>query len=449
MDHSSPPNPPSVLLVAYHFPPFKGSSGLERTLAFCRHLPSLGWKPIVLTAHPRAYASVSEERLTDIPADVVVAPAFALDTARHLSIRGAYPGWAALPDRWISWVLGAVPHGLSLVRKHRPKVVWSTYPIATAHIIGWLLHRFTGLPWIADFRDPMVEFNHRKKIFAPADAPLRKTRLWIERKCALHASRVIFCTEGALEIFASRYPKFPRERASIIPNGYDESAFNGTAATPPEGGKSDEKVTLLHSGVLYPGPDRDPTAFLRGLEEFLTNQPHWRPRLRVILRATGFDEQYAPVISSMNLQDVVQLAPLIPYRQALEEMLRADGLLIFQGYTSNPAIPAKVYEYLRARRPILALLHSDGDTARLLRNEKVGTILPIEDAASIATGLGSFLDTLQAGSSTVLPIHRVEKFERRHGAESLARILFECTGHPAAETPSRSESDAECVDRCS
>ena len=79
-----------LLMVAFHYPPIRGSSGVHRTLKFSRYLPSLGWQPIVLTAHPRAYASVGDEQLSEIPAEVPVERAFALDTARHLSIRGAY-----------------------------------------------------------------------------------------------------------------------------------------------------------------------------------------------------------------------------------------------------------------------------------------------------------------------------------------------------------------------
>ena len=447
MNDSARSTLPKVLLIAFHFPPFKGSSGLERTLGFCRHLARFGWQPMVLGPHPRAYPAVSDERMKDIPAEVVVERAFALDTSRHLAVRKAYPGWAAVPDRWISWLLGAVPRGLRMIRRHRPRAIWSTYPIATAHIVGWALHRLTGLPWVADFRDPMVEFNHREKLWAPADAKIRRSRLWIERLCARHATRVVFCTAGALEIFVQRYPEFARERAVLIPNGFDEDAFL-TAQAPAAACPAEPRRTLkmLHSGVLYPGPDRDPTQFLRAVAAFLAARPQWRGRLQIVFRATGFDSEYAPVIRSLGLEDTVELAAPVPYRQALAEMLAADVLLVFQGYTSNPAIPAKVYEYLRARRPILALLDADGDTARLLAAEHVGTVLPIEDADGILAGLGAFLDAVGNGTAAVLSEERAARFERGHRARELAALLDDCTraeaapGRVAAESaPARHE----------
>ena len=79
-----------LLMIAYHFPPLAGSSGIQRTLRFVRHLPAFGWQPLVLSAHPRAYERTSNDLTEDIPAGTVVRRAFALDTARHLSLGGRY-----------------------------------------------------------------------------------------------------------------------------------------------------------------------------------------------------------------------------------------------------------------------------------------------------------------------------------------------------------------------
>lgn len=149
-----------VLLIAYHFPPIRISSGIQRTLKFATYLQAFGWKPTVLTVHPRAYETVSDDQLSEVPGDIVVQRAFAMDTARHLAVRGRYMGSLALPDRWISWLPAAVWDGLRLIREQRPAVIWSTFPIATAHLIGGVLHWATGLPWIADFRDSMTEDDY-------------------------------------------------------------------------------------------------------------------------------------------------------------------------------------------------------------------------------------------------------------------------------------------------
>lgn len=77
-----------VLMVAYHFPPLAGSSGIQRTLRFVQQLPALGWQPLVLTVRPQAYEHTSPDLDSQVPAGTVVRRAFALDTARHLSVGG-------------------------------------------------------------------------------------------------------------------------------------------------------------------------------------------------------------------------------------------------------------------------------------------------------------------------------------------------------------------------
>ena len=167
-------------MVAFHYPPFRGSSGVQRTLRFSQYLPDFDWQPLVLTADPVAYERQSDDLLGDIRDGTVFERAFARDTARHFSIKGRYPDQLAMPDRWVCWMLGAVPRGWSMIRRFRPDVIWSTYPIATAHRIGAVLHRLSGIPWVADFRDPMVEYVERQARWVPADSRLRKARLSVE-----------------------------------------------------------------------------------------------------------------------------------------------------------------------------------------------------------------------------------------------------------------------------
>jgi hypothetical protein len=103
-----------LLMVAFHFPPCRGSSGLQRSLAFSRCLLSHRWTPVVISAHPAAYPEKGDDQLHDIPPGVRVYRPLALDTARHIAIRGRYFSWMALPDRWMSWAVFAIPVGLYL-----------------------------------------------------------------------------------------------------------------------------------------------------------------------------------------------------------------------------------------------------------------------------------------------------------------------------------------------
>jgi hypothetical protein len=409
---SAPPNRARkrALLVAYHYPPIGTSSGLQRTLSFSRYLGDYGWQPLVLTVHPRAYETVRADQMRDVPEDVVVKRAFALDARRHLSVGRYYPGWLAIPDRWSSWVIGGTLMGLAMVRRYRPDVIWSTFPIATAHIIGLVLHRLTGLPWVADFRDPTTEPGYAN----------RPAHLWLEKQIVRHAARMTFTTPSTLRMYAERYPAEPASRWLELPNGYDEEMFR-SAETEPASRPATRAVTLVHSGVLYQ-TERDPRAFFAAIAKLKRAGTVTAATLQVVLRATQYDSLYAPLLAAEGIDDIVHLAASIPYRAALREMIDADGLLIFQAANCNIQIPAKLYECLRAGRPIFALTDSAGDTAGVLRSTGAGTIAPIDDAGIIAQRLAQFITEVRSGSARTATERVVGSYSRR----SLTAHLAEC-----------------------
>jgi Glycosyl transferase 4-like domain len=239
----------SLLMIAYHFPPLAGSSGIQRTLRFVQQLPALGWQPMVLTTTTGAYERIDDELSTDVPAGTLVRRAWALDTARHLSIGGRYPGAWARPDRWSSWKWDAVRQGMKLIQQFKPSAIWSTYPIATAHVIGAELQRRSGLPWIADFRDPMAQDGY------PADPKTWHQFEAIESLAAHRAALCTFASPGATQEYITRYP-FAAARMRTLENGYDEDTFAKaegrlTTRMPLIAGR----MTLLHSGIVYPSAE--------------------------------------------------------------------------------------------------------------------------------------------------------------------------------------------------
>ncbi len=405
-----------VLMIAFHFPPLHGSSGIQRTLKFSQYLPALGWQPLVLTAHPRAYERQGTDQLKDIPPEAVVHRAFALDTSRHLAVGGRYIRSMALPDRWVSWVLGGVPAGLRLIRKYRPQVIWSTYPIASAHLIGLALARLTRLPWIADMRDPMTDVDY------PTNPLTRRVYRWIEDQAVRHSCAVVCTTAGAVRNYQQRYPHVPAERFLLVENGYDEENFAGASTVVPPAPVADAPFVLVHSGIIYPS-ERDPVELFAALADLQAAGQLVPGQLRLVLRATAHDEYLAGLIAQHGVGAFVTLAPHVPYREALAEMLTADGLLVLQAANCNHQIPAKVYEYMRARRPVLALTDPAGDTAGALLQAGIDTIAPLDNRQRIAQALVRFMAQVRAGSAPVATSAAVTGASRRARAAQLARLL--------------------------
>lgn len=403
-----------VLMVAYHFPPFKGGSGVHRTLQFVRYLPEHNWEPIVLTPTSNAYATKDTSEENNEPLSAIVHRSFALDTARHLSLWGRYLRCTALPDRWISWFFTALPKGLLIIRRYRPQILWSTYPVATAHLIGYALSRLTGLPWIADFRDPLGQTGY------PAD-PLTRKAYWALERGVIHNSQAnVFTTQGTLNLYQKRYTDVGEKGWSLIPNGFDESVFQ-EAESLSHTGKNRKSFLLVHSGLLYPS-ERNPEPFFKALAAFISQTNIQSEKLEIVLRGSGNEANYKAHLGELGLENHVFLKPGISYRQAIAEMLDADGLLLFQGTSCNQQIPAKAYEYIRAGKPILALTDPDGDTARLLHDSGAPVVMAsMHDSLDIYNGLLSFLDLLR--NPRPEPETDPSPYSRRSRTAELAALL--------------------------
>ena len=410
--------PRRLLMVAYHFPPLRGSSGIQRTLRFVQHLPRFGWEPLVLTASPRAYEDTSDDQLREIPDGTVVQRAFALNTARHLSLFGRYPGALALPDRWATWRFDAVSTGMKMIRRFRPDAIWSTYPIATAHVIGSTLARRSGLPWIADFRDPMAQDGY------PSDPRAWQAYRAIEEDALRNAAASVFTTPGCAQLYRDRYPDIPADKSVVIENGYDEDTFARAEAerrlAPVDRG--DGRFVLLHSGVVYPD-ERDPRPLFAALARLKRDGTLTSATFCLRLRASAYDAMLTELADEHGIADLVSLEPAIPYHAALQEMLEVDGLLILQAANCNQQIPAKLYEYVRAKRPVLALTDPVGDTATTLRAAGLTSIARLDDADSIAEAIPAFIARVRDGRETLATPDAIADSSREGRARAFAAML--------------------------
>lgn len=405
-----------LLMVAYHFPPLAGSSGIQRTLRFVQQLPRFGWQPLVLTADPRAYDRTSADLLADVPPDTIVERAFALDTARHLAIGQRYVAAMARPDRWVSWKFDAVRTGMRMIRRYRPAAIWSTYPIATAHQIGAELQRRSGLPWLADFRDPMAQDGY------PADPKVWSAFKAIEQRAADSATRMLFTTPSAARMYRERYPAAAK-RIVQLENGFDEESFAAVEGAPSDGGPLNPgMLTLLHSGIVYPS-ERDPTQLIAALGR-LQRAGHLPTQgLRLRFRAAVHEDLLQQLAAAHGVQAMVETLPPLPYRLALAEMLRADALLVMQGDNCNEQVPAKVYEYLRARRPILCLADPLGDTASVMHAAGVTAIARLESGRDIEAVLPEFMHAVASGNASLPSAAAVAGASREQRTAMLAGWL--------------------------
>ena len=421
------PRKPHVMLIPFHFPPIQGSTGSLRSRAFAKWLPDFGWRVTVLTANERAYPAIAPENRAMIPESTTVERAFALDTQRHLSLRGRYPRWFALPDRWVTWIIGGVIRGWRVCRRDRPDVLYSTYPIPSSHVIAFLLHRITGVPWVAEFRDPMTEEGY------PENRTERKVRLWIESKVCQYAKRIVVVTPSARAMYidkAGRGDDFVVE----IANGYDPAKDAGDAEAEadrlPENTAQHDKTVVLHSGLLYQG-ERNPEPLLEALADVAKEKPALVDGVQFVFRGAGNEAGYRDAAERLGVAHVARFEPLIPYAEAKREAAAADALMVLQGSVCNRQIPAKLYECAASGLPILCIADPQGDTARVAREIGIAGGARLEHAAEIKPLLTAFLEDLRAGRAHGVDPALAEGMSRRARTRELAACLDEVAGRDA------------------
>ncbi len=408
------PSKKKLLFVSYHYPPISVSSGYQRTLAFSKYLKEFGWDTTILTASNKAYERWDSSNYKMIPPHVKVIKAFARDTQKHLAIKGKYFRFMSLPDKWQSWIFGGIISGLINIFRNRPDVIISTYPVASAHVIGYCLHRLTGIPWLADFRDPMAQDDY------PKDPKVHKSFVNLEKKIFQYASKVIFVTEGARNYYLNRYPNIAPDKLVVIQNGYDEEVFSGLK---PKGerknGRSMPKK-IIHSGIIYPN-ERDPRPLLVAISTLKKEKKLSSESLQVTLRASGHDHIFEPIVKELDIDDIVKFEPAIPYSEALTEMLESDGLLLLQADSCNDQIPAKAYEYIRAKRPVIALTAKNGETGKLIKGVNVGDVAELDNVAEIKALILDFM----SGTYDFIPVSEevVSSYSRKNRTAELDELM--------------------------
>ena len=445
-------------MVAYCFPPH-AAIGTHRTLRLISHLANHGWDVRVLTVRPTDFLAgtpADDRLLDDVPAGIEVErtrafrglsrswrvisrfrpprrPAVSAASAGNESPAPATPPRvsvkqfaeeiAAMPDKEIGWLVPAVVRGISH-RSGRPDVVFSSAPPWTTHLAAWLIASSFSCPWVADFRDPWVRSPWTRYRSHTAS----RIATWMERRVVESADAVLFTTTTARDEFAAHYGAPLASRFVTVFNGCDPKDISTSAAGPAAAGT----VTLLHAGTLYGG--RNPMTLLRAVAALRRRRPDAVDRLRVRFLGSpglpGVDLQGA--CTAMGIGDLVEFTPRVARDESLAAIKAASILLLLQPGTSM-AIPGKLYEYLAAGRPILALCEP-GEMADLLNDNRIGLAVAATDEAAIEEALLRLL-TAPDGTWAAAPAHL---YDGRLRAAEMAAVLERVRVQRAAVAAARS-----------
>lgn len=416
-------------MIAFHYPPIKGSSGALRPLKFGKYLPEFGWDSSVLTVSARCYQSTDAGSLRQIPAGVNVYRSACFDTKAALSLRGRYPAFLAVPDRYVSWLPFGVISAVHLVQRDGFNVLYSTCPIPTAHLIALGTKLIMRVPWVADFRDPWVETEGSEL----RGRVRRSVELWLEKQVVLMADRVLVTTSEFSDYLRARYGPMIDAKLRVIHNGYDEDDFANVHVA-----EADAPFCITHAGLIN-GSYRDPAPFLRALRHCL-DRGEVPADTRVNFMGAGQygdGREFAALLAALRLDGVVRVVQRTPYEQTLAALVSSSVLLLLQGGDDTRIlIPAKAFEYLRAGRPVLAIAPRQSATAKLVNQFGGCLVGEADDVADIAQKLAALAVLWRNNAHRVDRVREgLGRYSRRTATAELATTLNGVCGAPSTDRP--------------
>jgi glycosyltransferase involved in cell wall biosynthesis len=325
----------------------------------------------------------------------------------------------AVPDRYVTWLPFGTFCGLSVARRLRPSAILSTSPYPTAHLIATIIQARTRLPWLADFRDPWIEEG-----FHPRPGSLRyRIESALERLVLTRADHITVTTPQLRRDLLRRYPYIPPAKISVIYNGFDDDDFADlpAQATP-------EHFEILHAGLVTPAY-RDPGPLLRAIATLIAQGTLSPDHARVVFLGGGqwlCSREFASVLEELRLQSIVQVLPPIPYHAVPERLSRAAVLLLLQASDDTRSlIPAKLFEYLRVGRPVLALC-PEGATSDLLHELEFGVVCDPASEDRLRQAVVTLYRSWLRGEPVARP-RNLDRFSRRALTAELAALLHELT----------------------
>ncbi len=417
-----------VLIIAYYFPPM-GGGGVQRTTKFVKYLPELGWEPVVLTVREKIYRKTNRildvTLFKDIPNDVRVIRTDCIDLTNtsktvkadiesgspKLSIKSLINkigGLVINPDSQMPWIPFAVTEGIKLIKKHKIDVIYSTANPWSDHIIGAILKKITGLPWVADYRDAW----NLNPYLVHASRIRKNIQLFLETKVIEYAHQVIFATE---EMKKDYIRVFGDCKFETIRNGFDPDDFKSVRP------KKFSKFTILYSGNIW--SFTRPSFFILAISNWLKRYP--QARREIIVKFLGrIDVATKSLIDKERLEDVMHLEGHSTHAESIALLLGASVLLLTIDEGGESILTGKIFEYLAAGKPILALVPPSGMAADLLKNEgREEYIVSPKDVASIEDKIMSLYTKYKNRCLPIYPVDNLQAYTRRKATEKLSKLL--------------------------
>lgn len=429
-----------VLYIAYYWPPC-GGIGVVRNLKFVKYFRQHGWEPIIYAPENASYPIIDPSTAHDLPAGVTilktpifepyglfnlskgkksgeqVKDVFLVDGAKK-SMMHQIGLWVRanlfIPDARAFWIKPSIAYLRKYLKQHQVDAIISYGPPHSMHVIAKTLHQEFGIPWLSDWQDPWSEIDYFEK-FPMTQSSMNK-HLRLEKEVITNADALVMVSKS----WCKDLEKLSGRSVHYIPFGYDESDFANVTRT------KDTHFTISHFGML--GIDRNPMNLWTALQELVLEIPTFGQHLRIHL-AGHVDSTVFESIEKVALTPMLRYDKQINKSELFGYLVNSNVQLVLINmpkkglkYNNKGRIPAKVFECIGSKQPVLAIGPTDGDVAGIIAETQTGVTCAYDDATTIKQTIKNWYNNWLNDSPSTNP-KNIEQFSFNNLTAQMAEVL--------------------------
>ena len=424
-----------ILIITYYWPPC-GGAGVQRWLKFAKYLREFNYEPIIYTVKNGEFPEIDESLINDIPDNLIVLKkkiwepykwyklfikqnkdqkintAFLTEKKKSpflekisVWIRGNF----FIPDARKFWIKPSARFLIKYISENPVRLIISTGPPHSMHLIAYRIKQKLNIPWISDFRDPWTNIDFYNELMLTKRA--NKKHNILEHKVLHHSDLIIAISKTMRKEFVFLNAR----QVEVIPNGYDNEDI-------PQGRlKLDEKFSMVHIGSLV--KTRNPQVLWKVLSEIISSNKSFENDLEVKLVGKT-DYSVIESLKRFNIKKNVTITNYLSHKEAIDLQQRSQILLLLINRTKNAMgiLTGKIFEYMSSKRPILLIGPADGDAAEIINETNTGKVVDFDDEIYLKKIVNEYYDLFK-NKKLGVESKGIEKYSRRELTKKLAVIL--------------------------
>lgn len=425
-----------VLIISYYWPP-SGGAGVQRWLKFTKYLREFGWDPVIYTPENAEIPVIDKSLEKDIPKNTTVLKtkiwepysfyktfigkkqnekinASFLSENKKPKLTEKISVWIRgnlfIPDARKFWIKPSIKYLNAYLKNNPVDAIISSGPPHSMHLIALgIKQKFPSIKWIADFRDPWTNIDFYPELMLTSSSD--KKHKYLEKKVLKHADSVLSIGHGMNEEFKQILGNHPG-KFSVITNGFDEDdVFK-------EELEKDKKFSIAHIGTLV--KSRNPETLWKVLKTLVETNENFKNDLEIKL-VGKVDYFVNERLKLYGLENYVRRIDYLPHNEVIKEQQKTKALLLLVNNTPNAKsiLTGKIFEYLAANVPVLAIGPTDGDLAEILNKTQSGFISDFNDEMKLKENILRIYSNPQFQPNK----NEILKFSRRELTKTLSELL--------------------------